>query len=456
MQSAWSSRAMGALALAVALASAFPAAQDSAAKRPDLSGFWVNQYTPNLSVALGGEPPFTAFGAERWRTVDTSKDPTAICLPVGPSRGFTAPFPFLLVQGADTIGILFEYQSIWRAIYMDGRTHPDDVAEYPYFMGHSVGRWEGSVLVVDTIGIDERSWLDTAGHEHSAKLRLTERFEKTGPDRMQWTVIYDDPVYFTRPWSITRTFTRGKPDDRLLPYTCNENNKDVEHLQPHQPNLNYKHVPEPAGTKPPPKPPGPDLNELEPLACEKLDEGVTERLGAFDVRQVGGRSSSSDAPGMAPARNAPSAGGVAGSWVPVTTSVRAPTPPASTRRSASRSAAQHPRYPVTGTATSLARILATVSGCAERKVAVNHRSIVKSAMAATPPASISRLRSAHDATDPIRAAVFASTRRSTRSGACTPSHRAVMPPSDTPATCARASPARSISDTTSRPRRSSE
>ena len=48
---------------------------------------------------------------------------------------------------------------------------------------------------------------------------------------MQWTVIYDDPVYFTRPWSITRTFTRGKPDDRLLPYTCNENNKDVEHLQ---------------------------------------------------------------------------------------------------------------------------------------------------------------------------------------------------------------------------------
>jgi len=261
MQSAWSSRALGALALAVALASAFPAAQDSAAKRPDLSGFWVNQYTPNLSVALGGEPPFTAFGAERWRTVDTSKDPTAICLPVGPSRGFTAPFPFLLVQSADTIGILFEYQSIWRAIYMDGRTHPDDVAEYPYFMGHSVGRWEGSVLVVDTIGIDERSWLDTAGHEHSAKLRLTERFEKTGPDAMQWTVIYDDPVYFTRPWSITRTFTRGKPDDRLLPYTCNENNKDVEHLQPHQPNLNYKHVPEPAGTKPPPKPPGPDLKE---------------------------------------------------------------------------------------------------------------------------------------------------------------------------------------------------
>ena len=65
-------------------------AQGAAATRPDLSGFWINQYTPDLSVALGKQPPFTALGAERWRTVDTSQDPTGICLPVGPSRGFTA------------------------------------------------------------------------------------------------------------------------------------------------------------------------------------------------------------------------------------------------------------------------------------------------------------------------------------------------------------------------------
>ncbi len=211
---------------------------------PDLNGFWINQYTPDLSVALGKQPPFTDFGAERWRTVDLAKDPTAICLPVGPSRGFTAPFPFILVQNDKMISIMFEYQSIWRAIYLDGRAHPDDLADYPYFMGHSLGRWEGDTLVVDTQGIDERSWLDTAGHEHSAKLRLTERFKKTGPDTIQWTVTYDDPVYFTRPWSIERTFTRGKPADRVLPYTCNENNKDVEHLRPYQPNLKYQHVPE--------------------------------------------------------------------------------------------------------------------------------------------------------------------------------------------------------------------
>lgn len=250
------SRILGALGLSAALL-APASAWAQAASHPDLSGFWINQYTPDLSVALGKQPPFTALGAERWRTVDTSKDPTGQCLPVGPSRGFTAPFPFLLVQQDGMIGILFEYQAIWRAIYTDGRKHPEDIDDYPYFMGHSVGRWDGDTLVVDTTGIDERSWLDTAGHEHSAKLRLTERFVKKSADAMEWTATFDDPIFFTRPWSVTRTFTRGKPGDRLLPYTCNENNKDVEHLQKHQPNLNYKYVPEPdEAAKVPPKPPG--------------------------------------------------------------------------------------------------------------------------------------------------------------------------------------------------------
>jgi hypothetical protein len=215
------------------------------AQHPDLTGIWINQYTPDLSVVLGKQPPFSPYGAERWRTVDTAKDPTGICLPPGPSRVFTAPFPFLLVQQKDAIGLLFEYQTLWRAIYMDGRSHPADIADYPQFMGHSIGRWDGDTLVVDTVGIDERSWLDTAGHEHSDKLRLTERFNKKTADTIEWTVTFDDPVFFVKPWSLTRTFTRGKPTDRIMPYTCTENNRDVEHLRPNQPNLNYKHTPEP-------------------------------------------------------------------------------------------------------------------------------------------------------------------------------------------------------------------
>ena len=207
---------------------------------PDMTGFWVNQYTPDLSRALGRQPPFTAEGAERWRTVDTAQDPTGRCLPPGPTRAFTAPFPFLLVQHKQMVSILFEYFTIWRVIYMDGRSHPEDIADYADFMGHSVGRWEGNALVVDTVGLNDRTWLDTAGHEHSDKLRVRERFEKKG-DTIEWTATFEDPVFFTKPWSITRTFTPGKPGDRVMAYTCTENNKDVEHLQKNQPNLDYKH-----------------------------------------------------------------------------------------------------------------------------------------------------------------------------------------------------------------------
>jgi hypothetical protein len=89
-----------------------------------------------------------------------------------------------------------------------------------------------------------RTWLDTAGHEHSDRLRPTERLEKNG-ETLKWTVTFDDPVFFTRPWSLTRTFTKVKADDRILQYTCTENNRDVQHLTPNQPNLDYKRTPEP-------------------------------------------------------------------------------------------------------------------------------------------------------------------------------------------------------------------
>lgn len=212
---------------------------------PNLTGSWRVQYTPNLADALGRQPPYTPYGAERWRTVDTAKDPTGFCLPPGPSRVLTSPFPFLIVQQDDKIALLFEYQTIWRVIYMDGRRHPEDIADYPEFMGHSIGRWEGDTLVVDTVGINERTWLDTAGHEHSGKLHLTERFRRIGDDKIEWTVTFDDPVFFSKPWSLARTFSRfDESKDRIMPYTCAENNRDLQHLVPNQPNLNYKYQPE--------------------------------------------------------------------------------------------------------------------------------------------------------------------------------------------------------------------
>ena len=101
--------------------------QTSTANPPNLNGFWNNQYTPNLAQALGHEPPYAPYGLERWKAVDTKNDPTGLCLPVGPSRAFTAPMPFQLVQGPETIAFLSEYQTIYRIVYMDGRPHPPEI-----------------------------------------------------------------------------------------------------------------------------------------------------------------------------------------------------------------------------------------------------------------------------------------------------------------------------------------
>ena len=201
-------------------------------KRPDLNGVWQGPYTPDLSRTLpqGQTIPFTPYGEERFKKVDPANNPDGFCLPVGPARGFQAPAPFQLVQNDNTIAVLFENQRIFRIIYLDGTKHPDDIADYPEWMGHSVGHWEGDKLVVDTVGANERTWLDTQGHEHSDKLHLTETFEKTGTDNIHYTVTFEDPVFFAKPWTSPRDFKRQ--NTRIMSYSCEENEKDRIHLLP--------------------------------------------------------------------------------------------------------------------------------------------------------------------------------------------------------------------------------
>ena len=177
---------------------------------PDFTGMWDNQYTPDLTAAIpGGQIPFTPYGAERWKKVDTKNDPTGLCLPVGPTRLFTSPFPVYFLQTPKVLGALFEYQTTYRMFYIDGK-HPDDLGDYgSEFNGHSIAHWDGDAFVADTIGINERTWLDTAGHEHSDKLHLIEKFEKITDDSIRYTATFEDPVFFASPFTIVRTFKRS-------------------------------------------------------------------------------------------------------------------------------------------------------------------------------------------------------------------------------------------------------
>jgi len=206
---------------------------------PDLTGLWdgapggntrdLGKYMKSQKLEI----PFTTLGAQRYKNVDLAKNPNAYCLPPGPSRALTGPSPFMIVQGKDVISFNFENHGVYRIIYLDGRPHPADIADYPQFMGHSTGKWEGDTLVVDTVGINERTWLDSYGLEHSDKLHLTERFQKIGPDTIKYSVTYEDPVFFTKPWTATLNMARQtRPGDRLMEYVCNDNEKDRANLVP--------------------------------------------------------------------------------------------------------------------------------------------------------------------------------------------------------------------------------
>ena len=225
----------GGLVLLGAACAPQPAAEGdtaAAAVNPrDFNGIWQGATTDLTQHLLPGEEiVLTKHGAEKYRTVDHAKFPGNTCLPYGPNRAMAATNPYMIVQTEDVIAVLTEHID-YRIFYMDGRDHPEDILEYPEWMGHSVGRWEGDVLVVDTFGIRPETWLDRGGLQHSEQMRLIERFKKTGPDTFTWTVTVEDPVFFQKPWTYQVEVERVD-FPRLLPARCADGEVDAEHMLP--------------------------------------------------------------------------------------------------------------------------------------------------------------------------------------------------------------------------------
>jgi len=194
---------------------------------PDFNGVWQAPYTPDLTKALGHDLPYTQYGAQQFKSVVHADDPASYCLPVGPARGIQAPMPFQIMQTAGLVAILFEYQRTYRLIYTDGRKHPDDLDPFHWF-GDSTGKWQGDTLVVDTVGIGDRTWLDTAGHQHSDQLHLTERFQKVDPNNIKWSATFEDPKMYKEPFTVSLPLKRQSTV--IMMYSCEENEKDRGHL----------------------------------------------------------------------------------------------------------------------------------------------------------------------------------------------------------------------------------
>jgi hypothetical protein len=171
-----------------------------------------------------GELPFTPAGLEAWKSYDAGKgDYTGSCMPFGLSRSINAPYPIQIVQNDTHLALLFEQNTWFHVVPLDGRPHPKDPD--PTWFGHSVGSWKDDTLVVDTIGFHDWTRLDTVGHPHSERLHLVQTFRRTDFDHIAYTITVDDPETYTRPWTNERVFDRTDGD--LIEYSCEENNKDL-------------------------------------------------------------------------------------------------------------------------------------------------------------------------------------------------------------------------------------
>jgi hypothetical protein len=192
--------------------------------KPDFNGVWVIPYTPDMSKEIGGLP-FTALGEQDFKQYDPAKyDSTGHCLPAGLTRMMNTPMPIQISQSPKSVVVLFEAWMTWRVIPTDGRDHPKDPE--PTWMGNSVGHWDGDTLVVDSIGFNEKTRLDTIGHPHSDQMHVMERFRMSDATHIAYQVTVEDPKMYTKQWTNNRVFTL-RPDWQLMEYSCEENNVDV-------------------------------------------------------------------------------------------------------------------------------------------------------------------------------------------------------------------------------------
>ena len=149
-----------------------------------------------------------------------SEDPTLNCYPPGMPLVLLVPFPVEIIQAPGRVIMYFEFMNQIRQIYTDGRGHPKDLM--PTYMGHSIGKWEGDTLVVDTVGLTDKSWLDRAAHPHTEALHIVERIRRTDRNNLQFDLTFEDPGAYTRPWTGSKRFSLV-PDGEILEYVCADN-----------------------------------------------------------------------------------------------------------------------------------------------------------------------------------------------------------------------------------------
>ena len=201
----------------------------------DLSGVWM-QYPDGPAPGVPGmnaidqrfRPPFTPWGQARFDAARPMQGPTAVagqenaptlhCDPDGPPRVLNLPNPFEIIQIPGRVLMFFELGHVWRTIWTDGRALPKDPD--PSWLGYSVGKWEGDTFVVDTIGFNDKLWVDVYGSPRSDRMHLTERYRRLNHDTLEMQITMDDPKAYTKIWVNPPKLHKLEPTWEIAEWFC--------------------------------------------------------------------------------------------------------------------------------------------------------------------------------------------------------------------------------------------
>jgi hypothetical protein len=199
----------------------------------DFSGVWDHAYVPDMARTSPSNPtlqtgpgdlPYNADGLKNIQAYDPERDGdyTGMCMPFGFTRSMNSPYPIQIFQNDAYVAFLFE-QNSWFHVVPFRTAHASQLE--PTWFGSSIATWDGDTLVVVTRGFNGFTRLDTKGNPHSDQLTLTQRFTRSDKGHIAYQVTIDDPVYYAKPWTNTRTFTLSSGN--LMEYSCEENNRSM-------------------------------------------------------------------------------------------------------------------------------------------------------------------------------------------------------------------------------------
>jgi len=207
----------------------------AALAQADFSGVW----RPAMGRGRGGAAGAIAFKSpykEKYEAMRAREREAAargeqlaargLCEPYGmPGMMQVAVYPMEVIQTPKQVTIIAEAFSEVRRIYIGKPQAALDDLD-PGYYGHSVGHWEGSTLVVDTIGIKE-SVLGYQEMPHSEQMRITERMQKAGADTLEDQITIADPVVLEKPVTYTISY-RLVPNYEMVEFVCENNREYVD------------------------------------------------------------------------------------------------------------------------------------------------------------------------------------------------------------------------------------